>query len=213
MSIKTKSLQILALVLCGIGLVLSLLSLFSTSGPARIGVWANAVRIFTGGPVQQAPSSAADPGPGLLVAFFFLLIVITFFELREAMIPDAITIPGMVIAPILALASRRPVLPSLIGLLVGLAVPLVIVWIWSALGKGHGLGMGVVKMLGMVGAFLGPANVIATLVIAIVLSLLYVRVLLRSDEPESIEFGPALVLGAGICAVFPVADWYRAFFS
>ncbi|HXU30852.1 MAG TPA: A24 family peptidase [Thermoanaerobaculia bacterium] len=207
-----KLFQILTLVLGVVGIVWSLLSWSSATGTGRIGAWAATVRGFLRGPVQPGHSPGTDPAPALLVAFFFLLVVIAIFELREAIIPDAITIPGMAIPLLFAVATSRPVRPVLIGILVGLAIPLVIGWIGSALGKGPTFGWGVVKMLGMIGAFLGSAQVVATLVLAAFLSGLLVFLISFSpaEDPEKIEFGPALALSAGICAVFPVVEGYRA---
>ena len=73
-------------------------------------------------------------------------------------------------------------------------------WVWFP-----GLGFGDVKLLAMIGAFVGPLGVVQTILAAAVsglaLGLGWVAVHRRFDVPFG--FGPALAFGALLTALFP----------
>jgi leader peptidase (prepilin peptidase)/N-methyltransferase len=74
-------------------------------------------------------------------------------------------------------------------------------WVWFP-----GLGFGDVKLLAMIGAFVGPLGVVQTILAAalagLALGLAWVAVHRRFDVPFG--FGPALALGALLTLLFPV---------
>ena len=71
-------------------------------------------------------------------------------------------------------------------------------WLWFP-----GLGLGDVKLLAMVGAFLGPLGALDTIVAASILGLLLggLWALIRGDWNSPFGFGPAIAIGA-LCSVF-----------
>ncbi len=83
--------------------------------------------------------------------------------------------------------------------------------------KEEGLGMGDVKMLAMIGAFLGWQAVLLTLVLAsfsgalIGLSLIVAQ---RGSMKYALPFGTFLALGAlvAMLAGQPIIDWYAGFY-
>ncbi|MFO0775482.1 MAG: prepilin peptidase [Nitrospiraceae bacterium] len=151
------------------------------------------------------------------MAFVSALIVITGTDLSHTMIPDAVTLPGMV----LGLGAAATVLPiglgdSVLGLLIGGGL------LWGLavaspylFGK-EGMGGGDIKLLGMVGAFLGWRPALLTIMIGALigsivgLSLIGFKILRRD---EYIPFGPFLSLGALLSLFFHQAllDWYWSF--
>jgi leader peptidase (prepilin peptidase)/N-methyltransferase len=77
-------------------------------------------------------------------------------------------------------------------------------WLWFP-----GMGLGDVKLMGMIGAFLGPWGVLETIVgaslLGLVLGLAYVAITRRFDAPFG--FGPAISAGALLSLLFPITNW------
>jgi leader peptidase (prepilin peptidase)/N-methyltransferase len=77
-------------------------------------------------------------------------------------------------------------------------------WLWFP-----GMGLGDVKLMGMIGAFLGPWGVLETIVAAsllgLALGLTFVVVTRRFDAPFG--FGPAIAAGALATLLFPITTW------
>jgi leader peptidase (prepilin peptidase)/N-methyltransferase len=77
----------------------------------------------------------------------------------------------------------------------------------------EGMGLGDVKMLAMVGAFLGPQLVIMTILLASIVGTLCVLPLLlagRRGMKSAIPFGPFLGIGALVAMLWgePILRWY-----
>lgn len=135
--------------------------------------------------------------------FFVLscsLIVISFIDLDYQIIPNRITYPGI---PLGVCASFLLPHVSLQDSLMGLALGGGILWLVSVLflwiRKKEGMGFGDVKLLAMLGAFLGWKAVIFTLVTSSLVGALVGYLGLRlsgKDSSQPIPFGPFLALGA-----------------
>jgi prepilin peptidase CpaA len=94
-----------------------------------------------------------------LVVLVALLVAAAVVDVREHRIPNAIVFPGVVAALLLAHLPGGSLSSSLVGIAVGLAMGLPLYWL-------RAMGAGDVKLLGMVGAFLGGSGTFAaTLVI------------------------------------------------
>jgi leader peptidase (prepilin peptidase)/N-methyltransferase len=159
--------------------------------------------------------------PATLVYALLLstLIVVTFIDLDHQIIPNEITFPGMPLG-LIAAATVLPIswLESLIGLLCGGGLLFFVVWISPYIFGREGMGMGDVKLLGMLGAFLGWKATLLTLLLgafsgAIVGLTLILTKLIKRSEP--IPFGPFLALGA-VLALFlgdGLIEWYTGLFE
>jgi leader peptidase (prepilin peptidase)/N-methyltransferase len=151
-----------------------------------------------------------------LVYFIFIssLLVITFIDIDHKIIPDIITLPGI---PIGLLASfvlpAMTFISSLVGLLVGGVSLLLVAWVYSLITHKEGMGGGDIKLLGMIGAFLGWKGVIFTIFAASLTgTLVGIIVMLQKGKnlKFAIPFGPFLSIGAMSYVFFgeKVVFWY-----
>jgi len=131
-------------------------------------------------------------------------------------LPDLITLPGIAIGLVLAIGSvRRTPLTALIGAALGAGGLFLLAFLYEKIAGQEGMGLGDVKMLGMIGALLGPAGVLVT-VLAASLSGSVVGIALMiargADGKMRLPFGVFLAIGA-IGAWFfgdPLVARYRA---
>ncbi|TAJ08259.1 MAG: prepilin peptidase [Nitrospirae bacterium] len=146
---------------------------------------------------------------------FSSLLVITAIDLTHQIIPDVITLPGIPVGLVLA-ATILPIslLDSVLGLLVGGGLLWFIAWASPYLFGKEGMGGGDIKLLAMVGAFLGWKPTLLTIMVGAMtgslvgISLLSFK-LLRRDQ--YIPFGPFLAFGALIALFFhqDIFSWYE----
>lgn len=153
----------------------------------------------------------------LLFALVSSMIVITFIDLDFQIIPDVITLPGMIIG----LAASHFITPdpfarySLLGFgssLIGLLAGGVSFYLIAVLSKG-GMGGGDVKMMAMVGSFMGWKGVfLTTLAGSLSGSLIGIGLMIfkGKDRKTKIPFGPFLALGSLLTLFFGrmIFDWY-----
>lgn len=150
----------------------------------------------------------------LLLASALIALAVT--DLRERLLPNAITYPGIVAGLVLSFVLPPGIVDSLLGVLIGAGVPFLIGEAFYRLRGIEGLGMGDVKMLAMIGAFLGWQLALFTLFAASLLGVLVgvpMSVVTR-DRYYQIPLGTFLSFGALVAAfVGPqVIDWYTGFY-
>ncbi|MET0619303.1 MAG: A24 family peptidase [Thermoanaerobaculia bacterium] len=140
-------------------------------------------------------------------------------DLDHEILPDWITLPGIAVGLALAFVSvRRTPLEAVLGAVLGAGGLFLLAFAYEKITGQEGMGLGDVKMLGMVGALLGPAGVVVTVFIASVTgSVVGVSwILLKGGGGKTrIRFGPFLALGA-VLAWFvgePLVTWYRTLFQ
>jgi leader peptidase (prepilin peptidase)/N-methyltransferase len=144
------------------------------------------------------------------------LIVLFFIDLEHRILPNVITVPGTAIGFLFSFVAPPGWVSSLVGLTVGGLIPLVIAEVYLRVRRVEGLGMGDVKMLALVGAFLGWKQVLLTLVMASILgSLVGVPLAIRQrDMKAAMPFGTFLAIAAMISATAGDAmiAWYLGFY-
>jgi len=159
-------------------------------------------------------------GIGLAFAFYFAcsLLVVTYIDLDHRIIPDRVTLPGIAVGLLLALvapaeARWTAVQAWAIGTLVGGGILWLVAWAYEAATGREGMGGGDIKLLAMIGAFLGWQGVLLTLLLASFLgSIIGTAWMLArgGDSRLAIPFGPFLALGA-LVALFwgeQIVTWY-----
>ena len=156
-------------------------------------------------------------GPGPLLAsrlvFGCALIVLFAIDLEHHLLPNAITLPGIVAGFAFSLVTEPGWVASLIGLIAGGGVLYLVAVVYYWVRHEEGLGMGDPKMLAMIGAFLGWKLTLVTLMLA---SLTGTAVGLgmmaagRGSLKYALPFGCFLAVGAAIAATVgpQLLDWY-----
>jgi leader peptidase (prepilin peptidase)/N-methyltransferase len=134
--------------------------------------------------------------------FFFsaALLVIIFIDIRHQIIPDVISLPGIVLGFLFSLVSDTlSWQSSLIGLLVGGGVLYAVAFFYALLRKIDGMGGGDIKLLAMIGAWLGwqslPFVIFASSTTGAVVGIVAMRRQKKGGQTR-IPFGPFLSLAA-----------------
>jgi leader peptidase (prepilin peptidase)/N-methyltransferase len=138
----------------------------------------------------------------MFIQMFFvsLLIVIAFIDYDFQIIPDILSIGGLVLG--LLIAFVRPgfrFMDALYGVLLGGGVLFVIAYGYQLIMKREGMGGGDIKLLAMIGAFTGLKGVLFSLIGgSIIGSLVGIPLMLikKENTKYAIPFGPFLSLGA-----------------
>jgi prepilin signal peptidase PulO-like enzyme (type II secretory pathway) len=191
----------------------------ATNAPARVPLLASApfsrrivpVTATTGGLAAAVGAVLGFTGEALVAALFcWILVVITRTDLEYHLIPNRIVLPGA----LLVLVGRTIDDPSVEWLLAALGAAIVLFLIVFAYPKG--MGMGDVKLAGLLGAGLG-SPVIVALFLGFLAAFVPAAALLvrhgRAARKRAIPLGPFLALG-GVVALFAgdaILDWYRGF--
>ena len=154
-----------------------------------------------------------------LFSFLSALLVVSFIDIRHMIIPNVITLPGIAVGLLYSglntnwyvvrdfsktgwsVVIGTPIMDSLVGVALGAGMLLLIGGIYELVRKKEGLGMGDVKLLAMIGAFLGWKGVLFVAFASSVLgTLVGVLVMLYrgKDLGYALPFGPFLSLAAAI---------------
>jgi leader peptidase (prepilin peptidase)/N-methyltransferase len=150
------------------------------------------------------------PPSWLLVArdwpFVAMLLAITFIDIDHRIIPDELSLGGLVLGLLTAYwVPGFGLWSAVFGALLGYGVFFLMSWFYYRWKGKIGLGGGDVKLLAMMGAYLGPAGVFHVVLISSLagslIGLSYAFVLQRRGQTDSlmavaIPFGPFLVIGA-----------------
>ena len=170
-----------------------------------------AVELLTGvlfAVVVATQDEAIDVALGLCLVT--ALVPITLIDLDVRRIPDKITGPAAVAALVAGLALDISYVPE--QLIAGVAA--LLLFYLAAVMKPGGMGMGDVKLVGMLGLYLGravaPAIFIALLLGVVVGGVIMARVGVATGRKQTVPFGPFLALG-GMIAFFagtPIVDAY-----
>jgi len=142
--------------------------------------------------------------------FFTLLLGIALTDARTYIIPDQFTWGGLVMGLLLSLAPGGiSPLQSALGAALGFGLLYGIAVLGAAIFRKEAMGGGDIKMMAMVGAFLGPPGVLLTVFLgALFGSLIFGPISMKTGK--LVPFGIFLALGAGITEPWgqTIIDWY-----
>lgn len=135
--------------------------------------------------------------------FVSLIIAISFIDLEFQIIPDVLSLGGLLAGFALSF-FRKPVFfyqDALYGILIGGGILFAIAYGYQLITKREGMGGGDIKLLGMIGAFCGLKGVIFSLMTgSIIGTIVGIPLMLIKGKEEgtryAIPFGPFLSLGA-----------------
>jgi leader peptidase (prepilin peptidase)/N-methyltransferase len=144
---------------------------------------------------------------------FSALLVVSIIDLDHMIVPDRITLPGMAVGLVAGTLLLPAWWESLAGLLLGGGLLYFMAWISPYLFGKEGMGGGDIKLLAMIGAFLGWKSVLLTVVIGgivgalVGVTLIAFRVMTRDTY---MPFGPFLSLGAVVAMLYgrEILEWY-----
>ena len=143
--------------------------------------------------------------------FFTILFGIAIVDARHYLIPDVMSLGGLGAGLALSLLPGPPsFLTSVLGAALGFGVLLAVGIGGEKLFKKPAMGGGDMKMMAMVGAFLGPAGAMLTIFLgALAGTLIFGPISLKTKK--LVPFGVFLALGGAVTFLFGEAavDWYR----
>lgn len=166
------------------------------------------------------------PAAAIYTAFVSSLIVVFFIDLRYQIIPDGISIGGM-IASVVASAFYPPLhsagswTGSIIASLAGLAAGGGIFWLIRLVGSKvfgkEAMGFGDVKLMAYIGALLGWKMVLLTTFFSSLTGSAvgaYLLATRRAGARSEVPFGPFLCLGAVVALLWgeQLVQWYLGLF-
>ncbi len=158
-------------------------------------------------------------GPLLVARLLFVVILVVLFgiDLHHQILPNVITLPGIAVGFLFSLVTPPGWMNSLIGIALGGGILYAIAAAYYAVRREEGLGMGDVKMLAMIGAFLGWKAVLVTLILSSFAGALVgigIIALSRGSMRLALPFGTFLAVGAiaAMIAGEPLVAWYSGFF-
>lgn len=145
------------------------------------------------------------------------MIVLLVIDLQHQILPNEITLPGIVVGLAASLVAEPGWRDALIGALAGGGLLSLVAWGYERIRHQEGLGFGDVKMLAMIGAFLGWKLMLLTLVGASLLGSLTAGVLMlagRADSQSKLPLGTFLAITAVPVSLVgnTVVNWYAAFY-
>jgi leader peptidase (prepilin peptidase)/N-methyltransferase len=149
--------------------------------------------------------------------FGTILLGIAVTDARHYLIPDEYTAGGLVLGLALSLRGGLPgLLASLIGAVAGFVLLYAVAWIGEKAFRKEAMGGGDIKMMAMVGAFVGWKGVLLTVFLGALLgTVIFVPlVLLRRDKEQPlVPFGVFLAAGAALTFVAGerMLAWYLKF--
>jgi leader peptidase (prepilin peptidase)/N-methyltransferase len=150
--------------------------------------------------------------------FACALIVLFAIDLEHHLLLDVITLPGIVVGLLFSLMLPPGILSAIIGVLVGGGVLWLIGEAYYRYAGEEGMGGGDVKMLAMIGAFLGWKLAVLTLVFSSLAGSLAGVIVLASRRgglKHALPYGTFLAAGALVASLFGdrIVDWYTGFYQ
>ena len=149
--------------------------------------------------------------------FACAMIVLAVIDLEHRILPDVITLPGIAAGFAFSLFLPPGWRESLIGIVAGGGSLWLMGEVYYRVRGEEGMGFGDVKMLAMIGAFLGWRSMLLTLVLSSFLGSLIGLLMIasrRGDMKYALPFGTFLAAGALVASVVGdrIVAWYASFY-
>jgi len=150
---------------------------------------------------------------GVRLLFTAMLIVLFGTDLQTMRLPNVITLPGVAIGIASSLVLPPGLASSIVGAALGAALPWAIRWAWLRATGVDAMGLGDVKMLAMIGAFLGWQQVWVVLFLGTLCGSVVGIALLglkKRSLASRLPFGTFLALAAYVASLVGerLVRWY-----
>ncbi len=157
---------------------------------------------------------------GYWFVFISTLITISFIDYDHQIIPDVISLPGIIIfASAFYFVPQMTVKDVIFGILIGGGSLTTVAMIYYFIRRQEGMGGGDIKLLAMIGAAIGVKGVLFTIfagsLFGTIVGITEMVISRNSDLKLKIPFGPYLSLGA-IGFIFfgeKIITWYFTFLT
>ncbi len=145
--------------------------------------------------------------------FACAMVVLFAIDLEHHLLPNVITLPGIAVGLIASAVLPPGIVDALIGVLIGGGVLWLIGEAYFRYSGHEGMGGGDVKMLAMIGAFLGWKLVLVTLVLSSVLGSVIGLIVIAARKggmKYALPYGTFLALGALVASLAgeSIVNWY-----
>lgn len=146
--------------------------------------------------------------------FFTLLLGIAVSDARAYIIPDEFSLGGIPLglAAAFLIGGKAGLTTALIGGAVGFGVLWLVAWLGSAILKQEAMGGGDIKMMAMVGTFVGWTGVVLTIFLgALIGTAIFLPMSLLGRKPL-VPFGIFLAMGAAVAYLWGpvIVHWYTS---
>lgn len=154
---------------------------------------------------------------GRFIAYVILssiLIIISFIDLDKQIIPDLLIIIGAVVAFLTCLLGWTvEFMDAILGLLLGGGILLIIGLVSLLVLKKEGMGGGDIKLMGMIGTFIGWKLTLLSLLFSIYLggiASIFLLLFNKKQIGQTIPFGPFIACGTIVAIIWgiPILQWY-----
>ena len=151
--------------------------------------------------------------------FIYLLLIVIFADLKYMIIPDEVSIGGIIAGFVLSFFSNSITFKdSIIGIIIGGGILYLVIILYYFATKKEGMGGGDVKLLAMIGAFLGYKSILFVIFAgSLIGTLIGVPFMLikGKDKNFAIPFGPFLSIAAIIYLYEgeKILNWYLNLFT
>jgi leader peptidase (prepilin peptidase)/N-methyltransferase len=147
------------------------------------------------------------------LVFACAMVVLFAIDLEHHLLPNAITLPGIAVGLIASTVLPPGIVDALIGVLIGGGVLWIIGEAYFRYSGHEGMGGGDVKMLAMIGAFVGWKLVLVTLVLSSVVGSVIGLIVIAARKggmKYALPYGTFLALGALVASLAgdAIVNWY-----
>jgi leader peptidase (prepilin peptidase)/N-methyltransferase len=151
------------------------------------------------------------------ILFACAMVALFAIDLEHKLLPNVITLPGITAGLAFSLVFPPGIVDSVIGVVAGYGSLWLVATGWELFAKKEAMGGGDLKMLAMVGAFLGWQGVVITFFVGFMVGGFFSGLLLAARKARlasQIPFGTFLAIGAMVASFWGLRmlNWYLSFY-